>query len=170
MCFYFCSEIDGQNDKYLTKLIYWKLLKQAANINSQSNITSEQLAEYFKAVNDPSDSFYQADDDVIFFNERYVKGEFQIMFDELNLAISGDEIKMAIKQLRNGSSAGPDLFLNEFFKKGSNVLISYIQNLFNKIFEIGYFPEKWSEGFIIPIFKKCDTNEVSNYRGIKHTG
>ena len=45
-------------------------------------------------------------------------------------------------------------------------MISYIQNLFNKIFEIGYFPEKWSEGFIIPIFKKGDTNEVSNYRGI----
>ena len=66
-------------------------------------------------LNDPSDSFYQADDDVIFFNERYVKGKFQIMFDELNLAISGDEIKMAIKQLRNGASAGPDLFLNEFF-------------------------------------------------------
>ena len=145
---------------------YWKLLKQAANINSQSNITSEQFAEYFKAVNDPSDSFYQADDDVIFFNERYVRGEFQIMFDELNLAISGDEIKMAIKQLRNGASAGPDLFLIEFFKKGSNVLISYIQNLFNKIFEIGYFPVKWSEGFIIPIFKKGDINEVSNYRGI----
>lgn len=53
-----------------------------------------------------------------------------------------------------------------FSKKGSNVLVSYIQNLFNKIFEIGYFPEKWSEGFIIPIFKKGDTNEVSNYRGI----
>ena len=45
-------------------------------------------------------------------------------------------------------------------------MVSYIQNLFNKIFEIGYFPEKWSEGFIIPIFKKGDTNEVSNYRGI----
>ena len=31
---------------------------------------------------------------------------------------------------------------------------------------MGYFPEKWSEGFIIPIFKRGDVNEVSNYRGI----
>ena len=31
---------------------------------------------------------------------------------------------------------------------------------------MGYFPEKWSEGFIVPIFKKGDINEVSNYRGI----
>ena len=38
--------------------------------------------------------------------------------------------------------------------------------LSNKIFELGYFPEKWSEGYIIPIFKKGDTNEPSNYRGI----
>ena len=38
--------------------------------------------------------------------------------------------------------------------------------LFNKLFQMGYFPEKWSEGFIIPIFKKGDVSEVSNYRGI----
>ena len=31
---------------------------------------------------------------------------------------------------------------------------------------MGYFPEKWSEGYIVPIFKKGDVNEVSNYRGI----
>ena len=31
---------------------------------------------------------------------------------------------------------------------------------------MGYFPEKWSEGFIVPIFKKGDINDVSNYRGI----
>ena len=31
---------------------------------------------------------------------------------------------------------------------------------------MGYFPENWSEGFIVPIFKKGDINEVSNYRGI----
>ena len=34
------------------------------------------------------------------------------------------------------------------------------------MFQIGYFPDKWSEGFIVPLFKKGDINEVSNYRGI----
>lgn len=68
-------------------------------------------------------------------------GELQVIFDELNLAISTSEIKVAFKQLRNGASAGPDLFLNEFFKNGSDSLICYLQNLFNKIFEVGYFPE-----------------------------
>ena len=45
-------------------------------------------------------------------------------------------------------------------------MINYLFVLFNKIYELGYFPDKWSEGFIVPIFKKGDTNEPSNYRGI----
>ena len=58
------------------------------------------------------------------------------------------------------------IFLNEFLKNGTNSLIEYLHNLFNKIFKLGYFPEHWAEGHIIPIFKKGDKNEVSNYRGI----
>ena len=58
------------------------------------------------------------------------------------------------------------MFLNEFLKNGTNSLIEYLHNLFNKIFELGYFPERWAEGHIIPIFKKGDKNEASNYRGI----
>ena len=95
-----------------------------------------------------------------------MQGELQVMFEELNLPISLEEIKKGVRQLRNGASAGPDLFLNEFLKNGTNGLITYLHNLFNKIFEIGYFPERWAEGHIIPIFKKGDKNEASNYRGI----
>ena len=38
------------------------------------------------------------------------------MFEELNIPISYSEILLAVKQLRNGASAGPDLLLNEFLK------------------------------------------------------
>ena len=163
-----------QKDKTLKLIVskqenvkeYWKILKKAANLNTTNSIGAKKFAEYFQAINDPKDTFYQADEDIFLFNERYVKGELQIMFDELNISISYDEIRRAIKQLRTGASAGPDLMLNEFLKNGSTELLTYIYNLFNRIFEIGYFPENWSDGFIIPVFKKGDKNEVSNYRGI----
>lgn len=141
-------------------------MKQSAHLNNKTSISAEKFSKYFEAINDPNDRFYQADDDILFFNERYVKGELQIMFNELNVTISIDEMKLAIKQLKTGTSAGPDLFLNEFLKNGSDALLLYLHKLFNKIFEMGYFPSDWSEGFIIPIFKKGDKNEVSNYRGI----
>ena len=38
--------------------------------------------------------------------------------------------------------------------------------LFNKLFDLRYFPADWSEGFIVPLHKKGDTDDVCNYRGI----
>ena len=37
--------------------------------------------------------------------------------------------------------------------------------LFNRLFRIGHLPEKWSEGFIIPL-QKGDLNTPGHYRGI----
>ena len=83
------------------------------------------------------------------------------MFEELNIPIAYSEVFLAVKQLKNGASAGPDLLFNEFYKKGTHILTNYIHSLFIKIFEIGYFPDKWSEGYIVPIFKK---GEKMNHR------
>ena len=110
--------------------------------------------ELFQAINNPTDHFHQADEDIVFFNDKYVNGEFQIMFEELNGKKSYLKIQKAVKQLRNGARAGPALFLNDFFKNGTGTLIKYSYTLFNKSFEFGYFPKRWSEGFIIPIYKK----------------
>ena len=107
---------------------YWKLLKQAANLKNKNSISVDQFSEYFQSINDPNEqmrTFY-------FFNERYLRGEIQIMFDEQNVTISLEEIRKGIKQLRNGASAGPDLMLNEFLKHGSNGLLSYLHHLLIK--------------------------------------
>ena len=37
---------------------------------------------------------------------------------------------------------------------------------FQRHFGLGVFPDKWSEGIIIPIHKKGATDDVNNYRGI----
>ena len=76
------------------------------------------------------------------------------MFEELNVPLSYLEVLLAVNKLKNEASAGPDLSLNEFFKNGISILMTYIHRFFNKIFEIGYFPDKWSEGFIVPIHKR----------------
>ena len=34
------------------------------------------------------------------------------------------------------------------------------------LFERGYFPEEWPEGYIIPLHKKGSIHDVENYRGI----
>lgn len=78
----------------------------------------------------------------------------QIVFDELNSEITIEELRLAIGQLKNDKSAGPDAILNEFIKFGLERGLTYIHKLFNTIFECGYFPTRWSEEFIVPIHRK----------------
>lgn len=58
--------------------------------------------------------FIKVDEDILYFNGMYMRVQFQIMFNELNVPISLDEIRKVIKQFRSGVSAGVDLMLNEF--------------------------------------------------------
>ena len=152
--------------RYKNAKEYWRLLKGLVQPATSSNLNTTQFYNYFRAINNPDSVFYQPDEDVILFNERYLNNELQEMFSELNINITHEEIFKACRELKNGRSGGPDYVLNEFFKYGIDTFISYLGKLFNVIFEAGYFPEKWSEGHIIPLHKKGDINDVGNYRGI----
>jgi len=145
---------------------YWKMLKGSTNINSKCSLSSSDLFKYFKAINDPEFVFYQPDEDVVFFNDIYLNGELDVMFSELNVPFCVDEIVKACKN--SGKSAGSDYWLNEFFKYSSccNGFVNVICVLFNKLFDLRYFLADWSEGFIVSLHKKGDTDDVCNYRGI----
>ena len=38
--------------------------------------------------------------------------------------------------------------------------------LFNNIFKSRHFPQAWSVGSVVPLFKKGNINDADNYRGI----
>ena len=48
---------------------------------------------------------------------------------------------------------------------GIDLLLPFLRNSFNRLFRDGEFPTQWAT-FIIPIFKKGDRENPSNYRGI----
>ncbi|XP_053383852.1 uncharacterized protein LOC128550031 [Mercenaria mercenaria] len=152
------------NARFKNARLYWNMLKESAGVKN-ANIPLSSFEMYFKSINNPEDRFFTPDD-VLNFIERYEHNEFKVMFAELNEHISFDEIYRAIKQLKTNKSGGPDYLLNEFFIAGGNVFIPVLHKLFNRLFDIGYFPESWSEGYIIPLHKKGNVNNVDNYRGV----
>ena len=93
------------------------------------------------------------DEDIIYFMERYENNDFCLMFDELNVPFNLEELIKSVKQLNSNKSGGPDLYLNEFFIHGKGTLMPFILSLFNRIYELGYFPDSWSEGFVVPLHK-----------------
>ena len=88
------------------------------------------------------------------------------MFEELNIQISMQEIRKAVRLLKNGKSSGPDLFLDEFLKYGVNSILFYLHTLFDRVFDTRVFPDSWDDGFIVPLHKKVSVGNVDNYRGI----
>ena len=68
--------------------------------------------------------------------------------------------------LKNDKSPGYDNILNEFLKHNTHLFKITLLSIFNLLFKKGYFPDAWSVGLIIPIFKKGDPSIPENYRGI----
>jgi len=58
----------------------------------------------------------------------------------VNIPIEQDLVLKGIIQLNTNKSGGPDIFcFYEFFIHGKTTLPIYLLNLFNKLFNIGYF-------------------------------
>ncbi len=87
----------------------------------------------------------------------------------LDEAFSVQEIDAAIKHLKNGKAAGDDNIRSEFLSCAKENIKVVIANLFNKLYESSYFPELWSTGVIVPIYKKGNKSDPGNYRGITLT-
>ena len=59
------------------------MLKESAGVKS-ANIQLSRFEQYIKAINNLTYPLFSPDEDILYFNERYEKDEFYIMFDELN--------------------------------------------------------------------------------------
>jgi Reverse transcriptase (RNA-dependent DNA polymerase) len=76
------------------------------------------------------------------------------------------EVKAAIKQMKNKKAAGPDNIEAEFLKLLDNEGIVWITDVFNKIYNSGYIPDKWLQSEFIALPKKPGAKRCEEYRTI----
>ncbi|VDP84715.1 unnamed protein product [Schistosoma mattheei] len=76
-----------------------------------------------------------------------------------------EEIRMAIRQIKNGKAAGPDN-IPRSTESDIEVPTSMLYLLFKNIWEEEQVPMDWKEGHLIKIPKKGDLSKCENYRGI----
>ena len=72
-----------EENRYKNAKQYWNMLKKVSGLKT-SSIGITEFERYFNSVSNPDDPFFTPDEDILYFNERYVHNEFQIMFEELN--------------------------------------------------------------------------------------
>jgi hypothetical protein len=68
--------------------------------------------------------------------------------------------------LQSYKSPGSDHIMAEFFQAGGETLVSMIHELMISTWNRGELPYQWEESIIVPIHKKGDKTDHSNYCGI----
>ena len=75
---------------------------------------------------------------------------------------SACDVEMAVKRLKRHKSLGMDQIPAELVKSGGRTICPETHKLTNSIWN----KKELKESIIVPIYKKCDKTDCSNYRGI----
>jgi hypothetical protein len=76
------------------------------------------------------------------------------------------EVEMVIEKLKRYKSPGIDQIPAELIKARGINICSEIRKLMNSIWNKEELPEQWKESIIVPVYKKGDKTDCSNYRGV----
>ena len=141
----------------------WKLFLKKKQIASDS-IKLEEFYEYFwdlaEDVNLINENLSEN------FNDTHDFNSDDTVIDELDRRISVSEVLVAIKLLKQNKAPATDNILNEYFIEAGDIIAGHLADIFNGIFDSGKFPSAWTEGIIVPVYKRGEPTDVNNYRAI----
>lgn len=80
--------------------------------------------------------------------------------------ISTEEIKAALKQMKNKRAPGEDGVTIDMIKMGGDKLLDIVKLLLDKCIEEGKVPDTWNNAEVILLHKKGDITNIENYRPI----
>ena len=142
---------------------FWKYFKKRSP-NSANSISLDEFHKYFSTLEQEINSAENSDAGTFCSNYNFDNPLDSI--DDLDFPVTINEVISAVKKLKTGKSHGADNILNKYLIETVDILGSHLCDLFNSILESGVFPESWTEGIVIPIFKKGDKMDCGNYRRI----
>ena len=142
---------------------FWKELRTNLGFSknrSIGNIKEDEWVTHFKKVFSSEHSQPQHVD-----RDAEAPLDDEVM-ERLNRDITEDEVKKAIRKLKNQKASGYDCVMPEMLKLSGNTAVPFLTRCFNKVFTDGTYPEEWTRAVIIPLHKKGDLENPDNYRGI----
>ncbi len=80
--------------------------------------------------------------------------------------VDTNTIILTLKSLNETRSVGSDGISFKFIKDSLYFTAFYLTIIINTSIVTGVFPQAWKHALVIPLFKKGDPNNVSNYRPI----
>ena len=145
---------------------FWAFLKNLGRGDSTpASPSADEWVKHFSSLNANNPSADPRVAEFISLLQKRLETSSQES-DALTAVFNDEEIAGGIKTLLDGKAVATDLISNEILKATSDIISPFLVALFNKILELETFPEDWSLGLILPLFKSGDALDVNCYRGI----
>ena len=102
------------------------------------------------------------------YQKRGLKGQVVIMVMRVYAVYKPreDEIRAAIKLLKNGKAPGVDKIATELLKLGEETVVQWLTQLAVSIWQSESVPEDWVKQLTIPLHKKGAHDHCDNFRSI----
>ena len=153
---------------------FWSFLKNIGGSKSQTGDagpSSDEWLDHFTKLNanDPS-STAGADErvaNILESLEKRLSPDPLHQSGQLTSPFTAKEVGDGIaKFLKNGKAVATDLLSNELIRTTNDIITPFLVALFNKLLDLEIYPDEWSLGIILPLFKSGDAADVNCYRGI----
>ena len=148
---------------------FWKIIKQARsrkttraliNLSDWKKHFERVLAQHFPVAEDADDDH---GNDVNSGNLPRMEQDFgDVHIPDLDDDITEQEVRNAIRRLKNNKASGLDQISAEFLKTAETIITPFLTKLFNHLYESGTFPAEWCKSVIVPLFKKGDEKNPEN--------
>ena len=91
----------------------------------------------------------------------------KLPFDpEMDRRIKMEELRTALKISKDGKSFGPDKTIMEYTNYAPDNVLKTLLVLLNAIYSHSKYPSQWTTNYLKVIYKKGDSDDPNNYRGL----
>ena len=132
--------------------VTYSIKDSAGNILTDENVIVSRWRDYFEDLLNPVKASPRDTHKVTHLGEEEV--------------FTATEVATAIKGIKSGKAAGEDEIRPEMLKVLTGEGIFWLTRVCQVAWKFGKTPRDWQTGVIIPIFKKADRKQCTNYSGL----
>ena len=122
---------------------FWSISKEIRHVSKhRPNIDVKEFEEHFKDVFNE-----EIEQDVT--KNRVTDEANELRIPELDDPITELEVGKAILKLKSGKASGLDQICSELLKSTVDIVSPALCDIFNKVYDLCYFPIEWSKSIII---------------------
>ena len=135
---------------------------------SSLNFSNNQLLTYFSTLLNSEDNRDRDDNKHEILMPSMDTMTQNLIDQNLNRDVSLEEVTLMAKKLKSGKASGLDMVSAELLKNANENFMLVFTKLFNKLLHSGKFPEEWSVGIIVVLFKGSDETDLKIITGELH--